>query len=112
MAKNNNLVTISGNADIENMTLKDLQSQADKVLITGNKTTIQKKLNGKVVKIEIVNYPAGQERKVSFNDVSDREKLDETIRMKLAEKKSSQSDIAIELGVSQSYVSKVKNNKL
>lgn len=111
MAKNNNLVTISGNADIENMTLKELQSQADKVLISGNKTTIQKKLDDKVVKIEIINYPTGQERKVSFNDVSNRENLDKTIRMKLAEKKSSQADIALELGVSQSYVSKVKNKK-
>ena len=111
VSKNKGLTTISGNADIENMTLKELQSQADKILIEGNKTKIQKKLDDKVIKIEITNYPTGQKREISFNDISDKDKLYEAIRMKLDEKQS-QADIALDLGVSQSYVSKVKNNKL
>lgn len=108
---NNSLVKNSNNGDLGRMTLDELRSNADKVLINGNKTKIQKKVDNQVVNIEITSYPTGEKREVSYNNTSNREDLLQTIIMKLKAGES-QEDIAFELGKSQSYISKVKNGKL
>ncbi len=97
--------------NIADLTLNQLSEMADKIVISKNTTKIQKKVDNKVLTVQIKSYPTGESITATRHDISDNKTVQETIKEKL-NNGARQSDVALELGVSQSYVSKVKNNKL
>jgi hypothetical protein len=110
MSKDKDLAIFSGNKEIGNMTVNELQATADKVEINGNKIKLQKKEGSIIAKMEITSYPTGQQKTISINDTSDKEKVRETVEIRLANK-DLQKDIAFDLGMTQGNVSKIKNRK-
>lgn len=110
MSKDKDLTPFSGNIDIGNMTINELQSIADKVEINKNSIKLQKKEENKVSRIKFTDYPTGKEMSISINDTSDKEKVRETVDKRLANKDLGK-DIAFDLGMSGSKVSRIKNRK-
>lgn len=94
--------------DIQNMTLAEIQNDADEIIIKKNQLKIQKRTNDEIITIQIDSFPDGQF--MNLGRVKQPEKksdLKETILM-LLEQGFKQKDIAFKLGISQSLVSKIK----
>lgn len=60
--------------------------------------------------MEIINYPTDQQKTICINDTSDKEKVHETVDMRLANK-DLQKDISFDLVMTQGNISKMKNRK-
>lgn len=96
--------------DIQNMTLAEIQNDADEIIIKKNQLKIQKRTNDEIITIQIDSFPDGQF--MNLGRVKQPEKksdLKETILM-LLDQGFKQKDIAFKLGISQSLVSKIKKN--
>ncbi len=94
--------------DIQNMTLAEIQNDADEIIIKKNQLKIQKRTNDEIITIQIDSFPDGQF--MNLGRVKQPEKksdLKETILM-LLDQGFKQKDIAFKLGISQSLVSKIK----
>ncbi|MDB8802752.1 helix-turn-helix domain-containing protein [Romboutsia sp. 1001216sp1] len=94
-------------SDIGNLTINELSKNATKVVYENNKLNIINETDEKRISIEITQYPNGQKRSVGVYDKVDSKKdYIDTIRQMKSDGMT-QREIAEELGLSQSYVSKL-----
>lgn len=99
--------------ELERMTLGDLLQDEDaKVIKKKNKLKVSKKVNNNVLSFEVSKYDVGHRTSSSRFEKPEKVKdLKRTIERMYYEDKMTQSDIAFELGISQTSVSNVLNNK-
>ena len=99
------------NNDLGKLTLEEIQKNADKVEITKDRLKIQKQMGNEILTVQIDSYPDGNFMTLG-NIEMPKNKSDyrETVLMMLNQGYK-QNDIAFKLGISQTLVSKIKNNK-
>lgn len=105
----NKLINFNNN-DLGKLTLEEIQKNADKVEITQNTIKIQKQIRNEILTIQINSYPDGNFTTLGKVEIPERKSdYTETVLMMLSQGYK-QKDIAFTLGISQTLVSRIKNN--
>lgn len=96
------------NKDIADLTIDEIQQNADKLEITKDKIKMVKQIGNEVLTVVIDSYKDGSFMTVGkVNVPKNKSDYKETV-LKMLEEGCTQTDIALRLGISQSLVSKIK----
>ena len=93
--------------NIKNMTLEELVSEADDFKICKNSIKVEKQINENKIKIDIKNYPSTNYPNTLNNNYLLDQKIADLLNQGYV-----QTQVADMIGVSQSYVSKIKRANL
>lgn len=105
----NKLIKFNNN-DLGKLTLEEIQQTADKVEITKDKVKIQKQMGSEILTVQIDAYPDGNFMTLGKVEMPERKSdYTETVLIMLSQGYK-QKDIAFKLGISQTLVSRIKNN--
>ena len=97
------------NKSLANLTMAEIQQTADKIEITKEKIKLQKKVDNTLLTIQIDSYEEGTFTTFGKVVLPDKKSDYTDTVLSMLSNGEKQKDIAFKLGISQSLVSKIKN---